>query len=75
MARALTGLQNEELEAGLSSKFKPVEAPKNAELQKALRSALKKSPMVPHMGIKNGGIGGYTASSTAIGPLISIFRI
>ena len=75
MARALTGLQNEELEAALSSKFKPVEAPKSAELRKALRSALKKSPMVPHVGIKNGGIGAYTASSTAKGHLSSIFRI
>jgi hypothetical protein len=66
MARALAGLQNEELEAALSSKFKPVEAPKSAELRKALRSALKKSPMVPHVGIRNRGIGAYTASSTAM---------
>ena len=75
LAKVLAGLQNEELEAALSSKFKPVKAPKSAELRKALRSALKKSPMVPHVGIRNGGIGGYTASSTAIGHLSSIFRI
>ncbi len=75
MARVLAGLQNDELEAALSSKFKPVKAPKSEELRKALRSALKKSPMVPHVGIRNGGIGGYTASSTAIGHLSSIFRI
>ncbi|WP_418531358.1 hypothetical protein [Phocaeicola sp.] len=73
--KVLAGLQNEELEAALSSKFKPVKAPKSAELRKALRSALKKSPMVPHVGMRNGGIGGYTASSTAIGHLSSIFRI
>ena len=75
MAKVLAGLQNDELEAALSSKFKPVEVPKSAELRKALRSALKKSPMVPHVGIRNGRIGGYTASSTAIGHLRSIFRI
>lgn len=69
------GPANDELEAALSSKFKPVKAPKSEELRKALRSALKKSPMVPHVGIRNGGIGGYTASSTAIGHLSSIFRI
>ena len=75
MARALAGLQNEELEAALSSKFKPVEAPKSAELRKALRSALKKSPMVPHVGIRNGRIGAYTESRTAIRNVSSIFRI
>ena len=75
IAKVLAGLQNDELEAALSSKFKPVKAPKSEELRKALRSALKKSPMVPHVGIRNGGIGGYTASSTAIGHLSSIFRI
>ena len=58
--------EKEELEAELSSKFKPVEAPKSAELRKALRSALKKAPMVPHVGIRNRGIGAYTASSTAM---------
>lgn len=61
MARVLAGLQNEELEAGLSSKSKPVEAPNSAELRNALRSAVKKSPIVPHVGIRNGGIGGCTA--------------
>ena len=55
IAKVLAGLQNEELEAALSSKFKPVEAPKSAELRKALRSALKKSPMVPHVGIRKQG--------------------
>ena len=75
IAKALAGLQNEELEAALSSKFKPVEAPKSAELRKALRNALQKASMVPHVGIRNGGIGAYTASSTAIGHLSSIFRI
>ena len=75
IAKVLAGLQNDELEAALSSKFKPVKAPKSEELRKALRSALKKSPMVPHVGIRNGGIGAYTASSTAIGHLSSIFRI
>lgn len=75
MAKVFAGPQNEELEAALSSKFEPVKAPKSAELRKALRSALKKSPMVPHVGIRNGEIGGYTASSTAIGHLSSISRI
>lgn len=75
MAKVLAGLQNDELEPALSCKFEPVEAPQSAELRKALRSALKKSPMVPHVGFKNGRIGGYTASSTAIGHLSSIFRI
>ena len=75
MAKVLAGLQNDELEPALSCKFEPVEAPQSAELRKALRCALKKSPMVPHVGFKNGRIGGYTASSTATGHLSSIFRI
>ena len=75
MAKVLAGLQNEELEAALSSKFKPVKAPKSTELRKALRSALKKSPMASHVGMRNGGMGRYIESITAIGNVSSIFRI
>ena len=72
MARALAGLQNE---AGsrLFRKVTPVEVPKSAALRKALRSALKKSLMVPYVGMRNGGIDGDTESRAAIGHVSSIF--
>ncbi|AEQ21902.1 hypothetical protein Acin_0666 [Acidaminococcus intestini RyC-MR95] len=38
-----------------------------------MRSALKKSLMVPYVGMRNGGIDGDTESRAAIGHVSSIF--